>query len=139
MAKSFVTVCFLITVLLALGLMSSGGSVSEAAPLAGITDTPTATPTNTPVDTPTNTPTATPADTPTVPTDTPAAPTEPSAPVGTATPTTVTPVGTLTLPLTGHTSPTGLWLLLIVAGGALMCVAILAAAPRARRVRHRGR
>ena len=84
MAKSILTGCLLIAILLVLGLISSSGSVSEAAPLAGITDTPT------PTNTPTNTPTATPTDTPTVPTDTPAAPTEPSVPVGTATPTAAT-------------------------------------------------
>jgi hypothetical protein len=126
MTKSILTGCLLIVILLAVGLIGSGGSVSEAAPLAGITDTPT------PTNTPTNTPTATPTNTPTVPTDTPAAPTEPSVPIGTATPAAETPVGTLTLPLTGHTGPTGLWLVLVVVGAALMRVAIRAAEPRAR-------
>ena len=125
MTKSILTGCLLIAILLVVGLISSGGSVSEAAPLAGITDTPT--PTNTPTATihPTVTPSAT-------PTDTPAVPTEPSVPVGTATLAAVTPVGTLTLPLTGHTGPTGLWLVLVVVGAALMRVAIRAVAPRVR-------
>ena len=130
MAKSILTGCLLIVILLVVGLFSSGGSVSEAAPLAGVTDTPT--PTNTPTNTPTATPTATPTNTPTVPTDTPAAPTEPSVPVGTATPTAATPVGPLTLPLTGHNGPTGLWLVLVVVGAALMRVVIRAVAPKVR-------
>jgi hypothetical protein len=132
MAKSILTGCLLIAILLVLGLIGSGGSVSEAAPLAGITETPT--PTNTPTATihPTITPSATPTNTPTVPTDTPAAPTETPVPVGTATPTAATPVGTLTLPLTGHAGPIGLWLVLVVVGAALMRVAIRAFAPKAR-------
>jgi len=125
MAKSILTGCLLIAILLVLGLIGSGGSVSEAAPLAGITDTPT--PTHTPTATihPTITPSATPTDTPTVPT-------EPSVPVGTATPTAATPVGPLTLPLTGHNGPTGLWLVLVVVGAALMRVVIRAVAPKVR-------
>ena len=125
MAKSILTGCLLIAILLVLGLIGSGGSVSEAAPLAGITDTPT--PTHTPTATihPTITPSAT-------PTDTPAVPTEPSVPVGTATPTAATPVGPLTLPLTGHNGPTGLWLVLVVVGAALMRVVIRAVAPKVR-------
>ena len=125
MAKSILTGCLLIAILLVLGLIGSGGSVSEAAPLAGITDTPT--PTNTP--TPTIHPTITPSATPT---DTPAVPTEPSVPVGTATPTAATPVGPLTLPLTGHNGPIGLWLVLVVVGAALMRVVIRAVAPKVR-------
>lgn len=113
----YVTVIALIVV----GLLSLSGGHSQAAPLAGFTDTPTPTPTNTTTATPTNTPTNTPTETPAGPdvTVTPV-PGVDVTPQVTATPEALTPVGPFTLPLTGNFDLTPILLLLVAAGGLLV-------------------
>ena len=130
--KRLVFGCIIIGFLLLAG-SNLTGSTSQAMPFMGFTDTPTPTepPTNTPTPTlPTNTPTetstpATPSATPTATPVTPPADTPTSTP-GQApeiSPTPVTPVGTVGLPVAGQGTGGGsLWLPLL--GAAIVVIGV---------------
>jgi hypothetical protein len=107
MEKSHLRGCVVVALLLALVWVGMSGNTSEAAPLLNITPTPT------------NTPSPTPTNTPEPPTDTPRPPDTPT-PLDTPTPTPTSAVGILTLPRTGQANLAPLWLLVIVAGLALL-------------------